>query len=92
MAGAARSQPSPDAPTCRMSVAKIGSSATAPPKNTASRSRLSALRISLSRQTKRSPSSVVRQPAAVAGRASGRGTRSAAKQSTAATDRAACTR
>ena len=91
MAGAARNQPRPDAPTCRMSVAKIGSSATAPPKNTASRSRLSALRISLSRQTKRSPSSVVRQPCR-AGARSGRGTRSPAKQSTAATDRAACTR
>lgn len=38
MAGAARSQPSPSAPVWRMSLANIGSSAVAPPRNTANKS------------------------------------------------------
>ena len=42
--GAARSQPRPAGPTCRMSFAKIGSSATAPPNNTANRSSVMAAR------------------------------------------------
>ena len=42
IAGDARSTPSPVGPTCRISAAKIGSSATAPPKNTEKRSSVSA--------------------------------------------------
>ena len=38
MAGAARSMPSPNGPADRMSEAKIGSSAVAPPSSTANRS------------------------------------------------------
>jgi hypothetical protein len=41
-AGAARRKPNPISPTPRMSRAKIGRSAVAPPKRTAKRSRLSA--------------------------------------------------
>ena len=37
-AGAARSRPRPQGPVCRMSLAKIGSSAVAPPSSTANRS------------------------------------------------------
>ena len=38
-AGAARNTPSPHGPVCRISRAKIGSNAVAPPSNTANRSR-----------------------------------------------------
>ena len=74
-----------------MSVAKTGSSATAPPKNTASRSRLMALRISLSRHTKRRPWSIVCQPLpSPCGGGVGDGTRIAAKQATASREHTAC--
>ena len=46
-AGAARIKPSPSAPTFKISCAKIGISATAPPKNTENMSRLNAPRIIL---------------------------------------------
>ena len=38
MAGAARNRPKPSSPTCRMSRAKTGSRAVAPPSSTANRS------------------------------------------------------
>ena len=53
--GAARSQPRPAGPTCRMSFAKIGSSATAPPNNTANRSSVIAARNNGLARTKRKP-------------------------------------
>ena len=57
MAGAARSTPRPVGPTCRIDLANTGSSATAPPNSTASRSsRIAPSRIWV-RPTNRSPSS-----------------------------------
>ena len=55
-AGAARRTPSPCGPALRTSLAKTGSTATAPPNSTANRSRLMALSSSRWEKTKRSPS------------------------------------
>ena len=56
MAGAAReSNPSPEAPMCRISSANTGSSAVAPPNSTEKRSRDSAPRTTGSLKTKRTP-------------------------------------
>ena len=59
-AGAARSRPSPHGPTCRMSLANIGSSAVAPPSKTANKSSDTAPSSALRRQTNSAPASSVR--------------------------------
>ena len=56
-AGAARSNPKPQGPVCRMSRAKIGSSATAPPSSTANRSSETAPSTTGRCAMKRSPAS-----------------------------------
>src|SRR5450432_798768 len=53
--GAARSQPKPSAPTCRMSFAYTGRSVVAPPKSTANMSSVIAARMILVCHTKRTP-------------------------------------
>ena len=57
IAGAERSSPSPHGPVSRMSRAKIGSSAVAPPSNTANMSSDSVPRMMRSCRTKRKPPS-----------------------------------
>ena len=57
MAGAERNRPSPHGPVSRMSRAKIGSSAVAPPRNTANMSSDRVPRMMRSRRTKRKPPS-----------------------------------
>src|SRR6267142_5369831 len=74
-AGAAYSHPYPLAPTCRMSCAKIGSSAVADEKNVAKKSSSIVDRMSGERNTNRRPSSAAcsetssRDPAADGSRA-----------------------
>ena len=55
-AGAARNIPNPSDPTSKISCAKIGSNATAPPKRTATISKLKAPKIALVLNTNRTPS------------------------------------
>ena len=57
IAGAERSRPSPHGPVSRMSRAKIGNSAVAPPRNTANMSSDSVPRMMRSPRTKRKPPS-----------------------------------
>jgi len=74
-AGAAYSHPYPLAPTCRMSCAKIGSSAVADEKNVAKKSSSIVERISGDRKTKRNPSSAAfHDTASMDAGCSGRGT------------------
>ena len=60
-AGAARSRPRPHGPTCRMSLANIGSSAVAPPSSTANRSSEIAPSITGWPRRKPMPASTLRQ-------------------------------
>ena len=72
--GAARSQPRPAGPTPRMSLAKIGSSATAPPNSTPNRSSVMAARNSGLSRTNRKPANTslaLRRLAAGGGRRTG---------------------
>jgi hypothetical protein len=62
-AGELRRMPSPHGPVCRMSRAKMGRSAVAPPNSTAKRSSEMAPRMAFLANTKRTPSSSPFQPA-----------------------------
>ena len=63
-AGAVRKRPSPVGPTSRMSFAKIGSNATAPPSSTAKRSSEIAPNSTFVRRMSRTPASTSSIPAA----------------------------
>ena len=67
-AGAPRSKPSPQGPTCRISLANIGSSAVAPPSSTANRSSDTAPRTALRWQMKMTPAKTVRRVTGSRGR------------------------
>src|SRR5580700_30648 len=70
--GALRNNPNPHGPVCKISRAYTGSSATAPPSNTANKSREMAPRINFSRQIKCSPANTVFNDAGSRRRACGR--------------------